>query len=217
MTATDRPLRRDAEENRLKVVEAARELFARRGLGVTLNDVAHQAGVGVGTVYRRYPDKEQLIDELFEERLGELVAMAEQAVDDSDPWRGLTSFLRRNLELQSGDRGFREVVQGSAEGLERISRERAKIWPLVENLVERAKESGQLRADFGHQDVLMLVLMLGTVIDCSRDIHPDLWRRYLAIIIQGLRAQPAEPEPLPIPSLRPDQVDAVIEAWRPPR
>src|SRR5436189_2462609 len=100
MSASEPALRKDAERNRQRILDAARELFAEQGLGVTLNDVAHHAGVGVGTVYRRFPDKSHLIEELFEKEVGELVSFMEEAVDDPDPWRGLTGCLRRNLELQ---------------------------------------------------------------------------------------------------------------------
>src|SRR5262249_42662504 len=95
-----RPLRRDAERNRLRILDAARELCAERGLEVTLDDVAHRAGVGVGTVYRRFPDKEQLIDALFEERLVEFSAIGEEALAAEDPLEGLGSFLERMIELQ---------------------------------------------------------------------------------------------------------------------
>ena len=98
----------------------ARELFADRGLGVTLNDIAHHAGVGVGTVYRRFPDKKQLIDGLFEQRLEDLVALMDIAVADPDPWRGLSGFLEHALELQAADRGLRELITGMPDGLERV-------------------------------------------------------------------------------------------------
>src|SRR5579884_684684 len=77
MATVERPLRKDAERNRRRILDAAAELFTERGLGVTLNDIAHHADVGVGTVYRRFPDKELLIDALFEERFAEFVALAE--------------------------------------------------------------------------------------------------------------------------------------------
>src|SRR4030081_3887646 len=101
MTTVERPLRKDAERNRQRILEAARELFTQQGLGVTLNDIAHHAGCGVGTVYRRFPDKEQLIDALFEERVGELVARAEEALSDRDPWLGLIGFLEYGLQQQA--------------------------------------------------------------------------------------------------------------------
>src|SRR5207244_10954019 len=92
MTSTEQPLRKDAERNRQRILEAARELFARQGLGVTLNDIAHHAGVGVGTVYRRFPDRRQLIEALFEQRLEKIRQLLEEALEEPHPWRWLTSF-----------------------------------------------------------------------------------------------------------------------------
>src|SRR5690348_18409526 len=110
MTITDRPLRKDAELNRRKILDAAGELFAQRGLGVTLNDIAHHAGVGVGTVYRRFPDKADLIEGLFEQRVQRIVELADAALEDPDPWSGLTRFIERTCELQAEDRAFKELV-----------------------------------------------------------------------------------------------------------
>lgn len=212
-----RPLRRDAERNRQRILDAARELFARDGLGVTLNDIAHHAGIGVGTVYRRFPDKAQLIGELFEEQVGELVGLMEDAVEDPDPWRGLTGFMRRNLELQTRDRAFREIMAGTPEAAERLRQIRDRMFPLGVQLVQKAKDAGALRADFRPSDVPMVFLMLTALIDASREVEPDLWRRYLEIFIQGLRADPAPPEPLPTPALDGQQVPTVMGAFRLPR
>src|SRR5438270_2551864 len=98
MATVERPLRKDAERNRRRILDAAAELFTERGLGVTLNDIAHHADVGVGTVYRRFPNKELLIDALFEDRLAEFAKLAEDALTDSDPWHGLVGFLECALE-----------------------------------------------------------------------------------------------------------------------
>jgi len=213
----DRPLRADAERNRRRILAAARELFATRGLGATLNDIAHHADVGVGTVYRRFPDKDQLIDQLFEQRLSELVEMIKSAIEDPDPWRGLVGFLERALELQASDRGAKELLFVAPGGLQRVARLRAQMLPLATMLVERGQASGQLRADIAPQDMPMLQLMLGTVIDCGRDLEPDLWRRFLAIVLQGLRANPGRPEPLAQPAPPPERIQAVLAAWTPPR
>jgi AcrR family transcriptional regulator len=214
---SDRPLRKDAERNRQRILDAARELFARDGLGVTLNDIAHHAGVGVGTVYRRFPEKEQLIQELFEQQVEELVGLMEDAAADPDPWRGLTGFLRRNLELQARDRAFREIIVGTPEGAQRVQQIRARMFPLGEQLVQRAKESGALRADFDASDIPMMFLMLTTVLDAAREVEPELWQRYLEVFIQGLRATPAPPEPLATPALEGDQVPCVMSAFKLPR
>jgi AcrR family transcriptional regulator len=215
--ATDRPLRKDAERNRERILDAARDLFAEQGLGVTLNDVAHHAGVGVGTVYRRFPDKATLIEELFEQRLDQLVGLLEEALEDPDPWQGFTGFITRNLELQMRDRAFREIVTGTPEGAHRVGRIRERMFPLGGRLVERAQEAGGLRADFGPEDFPILILMLTAIVDSARDVEPGLWRRYLEIVVQGLRADPGPPGALTTPALEPDQVSHVLAAFKLPR
>jgi AcrR family transcriptional regulator len=173
--------------------------------------------VGVGTVYRRFPEKCQLIEELFEQQIHEMVGLMEEALEDPDPWHGLTEFLRRNLELQARDRAFREIFLGTPEGAERVGRIRARMFPLGTRLVQRAKEAGALRADFNPADVPILMLMLMPVLDSARDVEPELWRRYLQIVIQGLRAEPTPPEPLSTPPLEPGQVQTVMGAFKLPR
>src|SRR3954447_2696759 len=113
---TDRPLRKDAERNRVRIMGAAAELFAERGLGVSLDDVARHAGVGVGTVYRRFPDKELLIDALFEERIESMCGIAAAALDIPDPWDGFVYFFEQGSELQARDCGLKELLQCSAHG-----------------------------------------------------------------------------------------------------
>lgn len=211
----DPPLRRDAERNRQVILDAARDLFAQRGLSVTLNDIAHYAGVGVGTVYRRFPDKAHLIEVLFEQRLDEIVRMLEGALEDPDPWHGLTDFLERVLEKQASDRGLKEVLMGVAPGSsERITKSRSTLHPLADQLVQRAMQAGAVRRDAETQDFGILQLMVGVVIDAGRDVAPDLWRRYLAIMLQGLRSQPAPLESLPASAVSPEQMDAVLMSVR---
>jgi AcrR family transcriptional regulator len=216
-TSAPKHLRADAERNRQRILDAARELFAERGLGVTLNDIAHHAGVGVGTVYRRFPDKRQLIDSLFEQRLQELFTLMSAAADNPDPWQGLAGFLRQALELQASDRGLKELITGMPDGLERVSRIRNKLLPLGTELVRRARESGQLREDIEPQDVPLVQLMLTTIIDAARDVDPELWRRYLGIVLRGLSAQPDQLEPLSPGPVRIEDVDRVMSALRPAR
>jgi AcrR family transcriptional regulator len=207
-----KPLRVDAERNRQRILDAARELFAERGLGVTLNDIAHHAGVGVGTVYRRFPDKNKLIDDLFEQRIEDLVGFMDEAVADPDPWHGITVFLERALELQASDRGVKELLTGMPDGLQRLSRIRDRLFPLGSEVVRRAHESGQLRQDIEPQDLPVVQLMITTLIDAARDIDPDLWRRYLQIVLRGLSAQPELEPPLEQPALRVEDVARVMSA-----
>ena len=211
----DRPLRRDAERNRRRILDAAGEAFAEDGLAVTLDEIAHRAGVGVGTVYRRFPDKEQLIDALFEARIGEVVEIGEAGLRNDDAWAGLVSFLEGAAALHASDRGLKEVTLSGAHGRERVARARELMFPLVSRLVARAQEQGTLRADAAPTDLPILLLMLGSLSDCMRDVDPDVWRRYLGILIDGLRAHRDEPGTLACPGLEPEQVQSAMRSWRP--
>jgi AcrR family transcriptional regulator len=213
--STGRPLRRDAERNRERILEAAREAFAEDGLAVTLDEIARRAGVGVGTVYRRFPDKEQLIDALFEERIGEVVALAEAALRRDDAWEGLVSFLEGATALHACDRGLKEVTLSGTHGLERVGRARQLMFPLVTQLVERAQEQGTLRRDAAPTDLPLMLLMLGSLSECTREVAPDVWRRFLGILTDGLRAHRDGPGPLAHDGLEPEQVQHAMRSWRP--
>jgi AcrR family transcriptional regulator len=212
MTTSARPLRRDAERNRQRILAAAGELFAERGLAVTLDDIARYAGVGVGTVYRRYPDKELLIDALFEERLKALCEAAEAALAIDDPWDGLVLFFERGGELQARDRGLKELIADHAHGGECLIRARDRLRVLVTELFDRAKAAGVVRADAEALDTPLIFMMLGPLMERARDVEPDLWRRYLGLVLDGLRPESATP--LPLPALRPDQLDGVMRKSR---
>jgi AcrR family transcriptional regulator len=212
-SAPDRPLRRDAERNRQRILEAAHVVFAERGLSGSHDDIARVAGVGVGTVYRRFPDKERLIDALFEARVEEIAEIARAAVVHPDPWEALSGFLIRTQELQSQDRGLREIVLGGARGAARAAAARLLIAPLVARLLQRAKDAGVVRSDIEVTDLPLIQLAIGTIADSSRDVAPDVWRRAMALVLDGLRAEHAAGE-LPVPPLGPEQFDAVMASDR---
>jgi AcrR family transcriptional regulator len=206
-----RPLRADAARNRERILAAAREVFAERGIDATLDDVADRAGVGVGTVYRRFADKDELLDALFSEGLEALVSYAEDAVAADDPWAGLTTYLERGLELHARSRGFREAAFDGRRGGERLAHARSHIAPLVTQVVARAQASGQLRADVATSDIPLIQLMLFGVVESTSTFAPDLWRRYLPIVLDGLRARPGDETPLPAPPLAVEQVAAAMQ------
>jgi AcrR family transcriptional regulator len=210
-TTTEKPLRKDAERNRRRILDAATELFAERGLAVTLNDIAHHADVGVGTVYRRFPDKELLIDALFEERVQDMLDLAEESLACEDAWQGLVSFLEGSLELQARDRGLKQLLLGTPQGCAKVGGVRERIFPIVDALVVRARDAGQLRADVEPGDFAAAQWMVGAVLDYSRDVRPELWRRYLHVLLRGLRAG-GEDEALPVDALGPEELDAVMSS-----
>jgi len=208
--STRHTLRKDAERNRQRILESARELFAERGLGVTLNDIAHHAGVGVGTVYRRFPDKEPLIDTLFQEQLDEWQQLFEEALAEPDPWQAIVSVHERALELWARNRGLKEIILGSPKAAERGTRQRAQLHPLAARLIERAQAAGQVRADATTQDFGVVLVMVAAVMDAAEDVDPELWRRYLRVALQGLRPEGAPLEPLLVRSVHPAQMDELL-------
>lgn len=214
-TTPQRPLRQDAERNRQRILEAACAAFAQDGLSITLDEIAHRAGVGVGTIYRRFPDKEQLIDALFEERITEFVALAEACLRVDDPWAGLVRFLERATEAHARDRGFKEVALSGTRGLERVARARERIFPLVARLVARAQADGSLRPDVEPADMPLLQLMLGSLSECTGNVDPEIWRRFLGIVTDGLRTRRDEPSALAHEALGPEQTQCALRAWRP--
>jgi AcrR family transcriptional regulator len=210
-------LRRDAERNRQRILQAAAEAFAAGGLGVTMDEIARRAGVGVGTVYRRFPDKAVLIDALFEERVDELVGLAEDALAHDDGWAGLVRFFEGFFAVQAADRGLKEVLLSTAHGQDRVRRARARVGPAVAALVERAQAQGDLRPDFGASDVALVHFMVGAIVDYTHDVEPDAWRRVLAIVLDGLRTRRDGPSPLATAPLGDDELDRAMAAWRAPR
>ena len=211
MTASH--LRRDAELNRQRILRAAREVFAERGLDATLDQVAHHAGLGIGTVYRRFPGKRELVDALFEQELAEIQAIAERALAENDAWQGLLRFLDEVQHKQARDRGLREVLLSSGQGGARLAEGRDRVLPVVTALVKRAQAAGQLRADVDHTDLVMLGLMMGAVADYTREVHPEVWRRYLTIMLDGLRAEPTAPTPLHPKPLSEVQLEHAMHNW----
>jgi AcrR family transcriptional regulator len=208
----DRPLRRDAERNRQRILQAAAEVFTQRGLDATLDDVARQAGVGVGTVYRRFPDKETLVAELFQDRIDELVEVAEQALAAPDPWLALVSYLEYVAASLAGDLGLRQLMMFATYGRDRVAYAREQMRPVVGKLIERAQEAGALRPDFTATDVPLIAFMLSWASEYASPVQPDLWRRYLAVIIDGMRPARDGVSELPVAALGPEEVEVCMRA-----
>ncbi len=209
-----RPLRRDAERNRQRILQAARDVFAERGLTASLDDIARHAEVGVGTVYRRFPEKQLLIDALFEDRVAEVVAAFERGLANPDPWEGFASSLETILTLQATDRGLKDLLVSDGAACSGICEARRRIAPLSTRLLERAQADGSVRPDVVPSDIPLLQLALGSLIDATRDLDPALWRRFLALTLDGLRPSRDGPTPLPTDGLDAEHVPEAMRAWR---
>lgn len=213
--ADPKPLRADAERNRRLILDAAQRAFAERGLGVRLDEVAEEAGVGVGTVYRRFKDKDELVRALFEEALGEVVELAEHALEQPGG-TGLRWFFEHALTRMAEDRALQQIITGTpTTAADFAAVARAQIEPRVAELARRAHAAGTLRADIQHTDLPIVQVLSSAAMDATVPLGPDAWRRYVTLLLDALEPRPGD-RPLPGRAPEPDQVVEVMQHWRPP-
>jgi AcrR family transcriptional regulator len=210
---TPRPLRRDAERNRQRILTAAVEVINERGLQVSLDEVARHAGVGVGTVYRRFGTREELVEALFIDRIESIAALAEAAAEAPDPWSGLVSFMEQMAEMLSGDLGLRHMLMFATYGPDKVSYARQRNAPLVARLVARAQAAGQLRVDLRPTDILFIIFALAEATQFVREVSPGIWRRYLSLALDGLRPERQGVTPLPVPALAPAELEEALRQY----
>lgn len=207
---TSRPLRKDAARNRAALIAAARTVFAERGLEASLDDIAREAGVGVGTAYRHFANKYELAQAIFAEAVERIVALAQQAIAFDDPWDGIVSFLAGTAEAQAADRGLREVLMGVHDE-KQVEQVHDQLEGPMLALVDRAKAAGALRLDAEATDLGFMMMMLCTVADIAGDQAPDMWRRYLPMLLDGLRPGGAE---LPAPAIGSDTFRTAMKSHK---
>lgn len=190
--SSDRPLRADARRNRERVLDSARGCFAESGCSVQMEDIARDAGVGVGTVYRHFPNKEAVIQALVDDYFAELGRRAERALEIEDPWEAFTSYIWDAADMLGANVGLSEVTAG---GQMREAAERSSFIDAVGELIARAQKAGVMREDVTIDDVPMIMCSLGRVQQLGAGTAAANWRRHLAIMLDGLRV--GERSPLP--------------------
>jgi AcrR family transcriptional regulator len=209
-----RPLRRDAQRNRDAIVSAGRLAFAAGGVDASLETVARQAGVAIGTLYRHFPSRLHLVEAVFLEKAHAWVEAAQEALAIADPWDGFAYYLERLCELQADDRGFNDVAcmrLAAACCLEDVKHEAVR---LARRIVARAQRAGSLRADVTAEDIAFLVWGSTRITQATSAVAPRAWRRHLGLLLDGFRAENAHV--LPEPPLRPQQVQAAMLALAEP-
>jgi AcrR family transcriptional regulator len=185
-TDLERPLRADAARNRELILQTARKCFAERGLSVTLNDIAHEAGVGVGTVYRRFADKDSLIEALLATKFEAMNEAAARAADEVDPREALRVYLMGVFEFRARDRALADAIVRAGKARPSIVQERDRLETQVSAIIERAERAGVVRVGFDYRDLPMLTSMVGAVADSTRAHDPNAWRRYAEVLIEGV-------------------------------
>jgi AcrR family transcriptional regulator len=181
-----RPLRRDAERNRQRLLAAASQVFADHGPEAGVEEIARAAGVGTGTLYRRFPTKDALVSALIDDALDEMIALAEAATGDPDG-TGLERFLEAASACQAAHRGALARLWHAGGDVDRTERLRRAIARLLAD----AKRHGRVREELAETDLTMLLWSMRGVIVTTGHAAPDAWRRHLGILLAGLR--PAEP------------------------
>lgn len=203
-----RAKRKDAALNNERLVQAAREVFARQGLSATLEDIAQRAGIGVGTVYRNFASKKEIVETLYDAAVDSALADVQTALEIEDPWRAIVTFFEVTAANQAQDRGLCETFLGH-DGFGPSERIAQKLVAVLSPLFDRASKAGVLREGVTVTDIGPIFAMLNSVYRLS-DADPELWRRYLALLLDGLRArdQPA----LPVPALDVASFKAALSA-----
>ncbi len=204
-------LRRDAARNRAKLTAAGREVFAEQGPDASFEEVARRAGVGIGTLYRHFPSREALAEEIFAEHIDEVVAAAEAAAAADDAWAGLVGFLEHVLDLQARNLPLRGLFLRHSGG-GRAAERRRVILPLLEQVVERGKEQRVLRDDLTVGDLSLALWSFAPVLEATAGVAPDVWRRHLRILLDGMRPDAATPQE--VPPLAGRRLERAIDALR---
>jgi AcrR family transcriptional regulator len=191
-----RPLRADAERNRLHILEAAAAAFADGGLDVPVAEIARRAGVGPGTLFRRFPTKDDLVIAIVEQRMEDICALLDAALEHPDPWAGFVECMQAGVTMQVRDRGVLEAVGERFFGDPRMRALKEKVNPKLAAVLERAQAAGVVRRDIEHQDIPVLIQAVARAGCAMPSCEPELSHRYLAIMLDGLR--PAAATPLPV-------------------
>jgi AcrR family transcriptional regulator len=187
------PRRRDARENYDRLLAAAQREFAARGMDSSLERIARDAGVAIGTLYRHFPTRMDLILAAFEPRLQEFLDGASNALAIDDPWDGFVSYLENLFRVQAGDRGFNDFLSRRFPGSADTERLHDQMCRQIEDVLTRAQDAGEVRSDLALADIVNLIWSNGRMIDATSVTAPDAWRRQLHLMLDGYRAERAHP------------------------
>ena len=190
-------LRKDAAVNRERIVEAAQEVFSERGLDAPLEEIALRAGVGVATLYRRFPTRADLIAGTFDCKMGAYADAVAKALAEPDPWIGFTGYIERVCEMQVQDCGFTDVLTMTFPTAPEFEASRDRAYKGFVQLMKNAKKAGRLREDFVPEDLIMILMANAGVVSATRDAAPKTSRRLVALILQACASENSEQLPKP--------------------
>lgn len=204
-----KPLRRDAQKRRDKLIAAAQREFAARGVDASLEKIARDADVAIGTLYRHFPTRLDLLVAAFMPRLQEFLDGAKKALEVDDPWEGFVCYLDNLFSMQAGDRGFNDFLSRRFPGSADTERIHDQLCQHIEDVLTRAQEAGAARPDITRADIINLIWSLGQVIDATSTTAPNAWRRSLHLMLDAYRTERAHA--LPEPPMTDEQLyDAMV-------
>ncbi|EDY49823.1 TetR-type regulator [Streptomyces clavuligerus] len=187
--------------NRSLLIDAAAAEFAEHGMDVSITRIAQRAGIGKGTVFRHFDTKEQLLAEIFSDRLEELVMTGLRLSLSADPEAALAAFMRAGVELQARDRSFCQAATALSPSEASVRASRERLAEVADILVTRAQRTGTVRDDVTGVDIVLLQTAASQAVLSIADGSPELWDRYLGVILDGLRPAAARALPVGAPTL----------------
>jgi AcrR family transcriptional regulator len=197
-----RPLRVDAARNRDAILDAARAAFAELGADVPLEEIARRAGVGIATLYRRFPTRHDLVAAAFEPKMRAYVQATEVAAAELDPWTAFSGYVRSVCAMQAADAGFADVLSLTFPASAVVDRQLRDATAGVADVVERAKAAGQLRPDFAMEDLVLVLMANAGVVNVTKRHAPAAWERLVTYLLDAFRAPGASELPAPIDPVR---------------
>jgi AcrR family transcriptional regulator len=191
------PRRRDALERHDKLIAAAQREFATHGVEASLEQIARDAGVAIGTLYRHFPTRLDLLMAAFTPRVQEFLDGATKALEMADPWDGFVYYLENLFRVQAGDRGFNDFLSRRFTDSAETERIHDEMCRQIEEVLTRAQDAGAARRDITLADIVNLIWSNGRIIEATSDTAPNAWRRYLYLMLDAYRAERAHPIPEP--------------------
>jgi AcrR family transcriptional regulator len=205
-----RPAQRsDARRNRMRLLEAAREVMREQGLDASLGEIARRAGVGNATLYRHFPTREALCEAVFAEYGNDLERIRERVLRIPDAWDALVAWLEETCAECASDQAFADLVTHGMAQSPALNEVCEQGIRLARTLLENAQRQGAVRSDVELTDLLFIMGSLQPMIPAAEQIAPAAWRRHLAIALDGLR--PREGATLPATAVTFDQLVEIGE------
>lgn len=212
LTGETRKPRSDARRNRARILDAAAYVFSRSGAEGRVGDIAARAGLGQGTLFRHFPSKQVLLIAVLGSRIDNVLASARDCIGMSDPWSSVKRFMTEGAEQLAHDRAFLQAIGPGLFDEPELQSARDELLLAVDELLVRAQDAGVVRRDLSATDIPFLLNAVGGTIEHVPCSDPELWRRYLLVVLDGMR--PAGATPLTVAAPVAGQLPAVMRGHR---